>query len=169
VVFSYSQIAHYLRCPRSYRYRYLDGWLEKETRAAMIFGRCFETALAASFLGHDCSATLFEEWSAYRDAGLGFKSGENWHRLYHQGIRLLELFARDGRIDNAKEAKGGRVKGAAGGAAVGAIADDDAGTGPAAGATAGAVVGGAKQRRANKAAKQQAAQATAQQQQQQEA
>lgn len=75
--------------------------------------------------------------------------------------------------DNAKQAKGGRVKGAAGGAAggaaIGAIADDEAGKGAAAGATAGAMVGGAKQRRANKAAKQQAAQATAQQQQQDEA
>ena len=40
--------------------------------------------------------------------------------------------------DNAKQAIGGRVRGAAGGAAVGAIADDDAGTGAAAGATAGA-------------------------------
>lgn len=75
--------------------------------------------------------------------------------------------------DNAKQAKGGRVKGAAkgaaGGAAIGAIADDEAGKGAAAGATAGTVVGGAKQRRANKASKEQAAQATAQQQQQQEA
>jgi YMGG-like Gly-zipper len=75
--------------------------------------------------------------------------------------------------DNAKQARGGRVRGAArgaaGGAAVGAIADDEAGKGAAAGATAGAVVGGAKQRQANKAAKQQAAQATAQQQQQEEA
>jgi len=33
-----------------------------------------------------CSATLFEEWSAYRDSGLGFKSGENWDRSYHQGM-----------------------------------------------------------------------------------
>ena len=75
--------------------------------------------------------------------------------------------------DNAPQAKGGRVKGAArgaaGGAAVGAIADDEAGKGAAAGAAAGAMVGGSRQRRANKAAKQQAAQATAQQQQQQEA
>lgn len=75
--------------------------------------------------------------------------------------------------DNAKQAKGGRVKGAAkgaaGGAAIGAIADDEAGKGAAAGAAAGTMVGGAKQRRANKASKQQAAQATAQQQQQQEA
>jgi hypothetical protein len=75
--------------------------------------------------------------------------------------------------DNAKQVKGGRVKGAAkgaaGGAVIGAVADDEAGKGAAAGATAGAVVGGAKQRRANKASKEQAAQATAQQQQQQEA
>ena len=75
--------------------------------------------------------------------------------------------------DNAKQAKGGRVRGAArgaaGGAAIGAIADDQAGKGAGAGAAAGAMVGGAKQRQANNAAKQQAAQATAQQQQQQEA
>src|SRR5207249_8770364 len=42
MVYSYTQISQYLRCPRSYRYRYLDGWQEKETRAAMVFGRCFE-------------------------------------------------------------------------------------------------------------------------------
>jgi len=29
--YSYTQIAQYLRCPRSYRYRYLEGWREKET------------------------------------------------------------------------------------------------------------------------------------------
>ena len=38
MVYSYTQISQYLRCPRSYRYRYLDGWREKETRAAMAFG-----------------------------------------------------------------------------------------------------------------------------------
>src|SRR5258706_15537627 len=42
MVYSYTQISQYLRCPRSYRHRYLDGWREKETRAAMAFGRCFE-------------------------------------------------------------------------------------------------------------------------------
>ena len=98
MIFSYSQISHFVRCPRSYRYRYLEGWQEKDNRAGMIFGRCFEKAIAASFLGQDCGATLFQEWSVYRDAGLGFKNGENWDRLYHQGIRLLELFARDNRI-----------------------------------------------------------------------
>ena len=56
--------------------------------------------------------------------------------------------------DNAKQAKGGRVKGAArgaaGGAAIGAIADDEAGKGASTGAVAGTMAGGAKQRRANK-------------------
>ena len=98
MIFSYSQIAHYLRCPRSYRYRYLDGWQEKENRATMIFGRCFERAVASSFLGQDCGAILFQEWSAHRNSGLIFRSGDNWDRFLHQGIRLLELFARDHRV-----------------------------------------------------------------------
>jgi len=64
MVYSYTQISQYLRCPRSYRYRYLDGWQEKETRASMVFGRCFETALRAYFCEEDCRATLFREWDA---------------------------------------------------------------------------------------------------------
>jgi len=98
MVFSYTQIAHYLRCPRSYRLRYLDGWREKETRAAMIFGRCFEKAIASSFLGKDCGARLFDEWSAHRETPIHFKDGESWDKFLHQGIRLLEQFARDNRI-----------------------------------------------------------------------
>jgi hypothetical protein len=98
MTFSHSQIAHYLRCPRSYRHHYLDGWREKETRAAMPFGRCFEKALDSLFRGEDCGATFFREWSAYREAPLEFKNGETWDRLLHQGIRLLERFVRDNRI-----------------------------------------------------------------------
>ena len=40
MTYSYTQISQYLRCPRSYRYRYLDGWREKDTRASLLFGRC---------------------------------------------------------------------------------------------------------------------------------
>jgi hypothetical protein len=98
VTFSYTQVSNYLRCPRSYRYRYLDGWREKETRAGMIFGRCFEKALAALFLQEDCAATLFREWGAFRDASLEYKNGESWDRLVHQGVRLLEHFVRDNRV-----------------------------------------------------------------------
>jgi len=31
MTYSYTQLAQYLRCPRSYRHRYLDGWREKGT------------------------------------------------------------------------------------------------------------------------------------------
>jgi PD-(D/E)XK nuclease superfamily len=98
MLFSYTQIAQYLRCPRSYRHRYLDGWRERETRAAMIFGRCFEKALGAYFCGDDCSAVLHREWGAFRDARFEFRKGETWDRLIHQGVHLLERFAQDNRI-----------------------------------------------------------------------
>jgi len=98
VTFSYTQISSYLRCPRSYRYRYVDGWKEKETRAGMIFGRCFENALTSLFQQGDCAATLFREWGAFRDASLQYKRGESWDRLVHQGVHLLEHFARDDRV-----------------------------------------------------------------------
>ena len=49
MTYSFTQISHYLACPRRYRHRYLDGWQEKDSRAAMLFGRAFEKALAAYF------------------------------------------------------------------------------------------------------------------------
>jgi hypothetical protein len=98
VIFSHTQINRYLRCPRSYRYRYLDGWRERDTRAAMAFGRCFEKALAALFLRQDCGATFFQEWSAFRDVPFEYKKGESWDRLFHQGIHLLQRFAQENRV-----------------------------------------------------------------------
>ena len=98
MVFSFTQINNYLRCPRSYRYRYLEGWREKETRAAMVFGRCFEAALAALFEQKDPAAVLFSEWGTYRDAAFEYKKSESWDRLLHQGVHLLERFAQDNRI-----------------------------------------------------------------------
>lgn len=98
MIYSYTQISQYVRCPRSYRYRYLDGWREKDTRAAMIFGRCFEQALAACFAGEDGTAVLFREWGVYRDAGLEYAKGESWDKLVHQGVHLLHLFAQEDRV-----------------------------------------------------------------------
>ena len=83
--YSYTQLSQYLRCPRSYRYRYLDGWREKETRAAMAFGRCFENALGAYFRQEDCSAALFSEWETYRDTPFEFKKGETLGPLSTSG------------------------------------------------------------------------------------
>src|SRR6266478_8062177 len=98
MVYSYTQISQYLRCPRSYRYRYLDGWREKETRAAMVFGRCFENALGPFFRQEDSAAALFKEWGAFRDAPFDYKKGDSWDRVVHQGVHLLETFARDDRV-----------------------------------------------------------------------
>src|SRR6267143_1241363 len=98
MVYSYTQISQYLRCPRSYRYRYLDGWREKETRAAMVFGRCFEKALGAYFGQEDSAAVLFKEWNVYRDGSFEYRKGESWDHIFHQGVHLLEAFARDNRI-----------------------------------------------------------------------
>jgi len=53
MTYSYTQIRQYLTCPRRYRHRYLDGWKEKDTRAAMLFGRAFEQALGALFRRED--------------------------------------------------------------------------------------------------------------------
>src|SRR5579864_2053376 len=98
MTFSYMQISRYLRCPRSYRYRYLDGWREKDTRAAMVFGRCFEKALGAYFEQRDCTAALFKEWETFRDTALEYRKGESWDRLLHQGVHLLEKFVREERV-----------------------------------------------------------------------
>jgi PD-(D/E)XK nuclease superfamily protein len=98
MVYSYTQISQYLRCPRSFRFRYLDGWRGKDTRAAMVFGRCFEKALAAYFCHDDPTAVLFQEWGVYRDAALEYAKGETWDKLVHQGVHLLQTFAQDDRI-----------------------------------------------------------------------
>jgi PD-(D/E)XK nuclease superfamily len=98
MAYSFTQISNYLRCPRSYRYRYLDGWHEKETRAAMVFGRCFENALGAYFREEDCGAALFKEWSLYRDASFQYKKADTWDRVLHQGTHLLERFVQADRV-----------------------------------------------------------------------
>jgi hypothetical protein len=83
---------------RWYRYRYLDGWREKEDRASMIFGRCFENALGAYFRKEDPTATFSKEWQQQQDAPLAYTKNDSWDRLYHQGIHLLGRFAQDDRV-----------------------------------------------------------------------
>jgi hypothetical protein len=98
MTYSFTQISQYLRCPRQYRYRYLDGWREREDRASMFFGRCFENALAAYFRSEDPTATFFKEWKQQQDAPLAYTKNNSWDRLYHQAIHLLERFAQDDRV-----------------------------------------------------------------------
>ena len=98
MTYSYTQISQYLTCPRRYRHRYLDGWKEKDTRAAMLFGRAFERALGALFRREDPGAVLFAEWSACQSEGLHYSNGDSWDRMLQQGIMLLTRFCQDGRV-----------------------------------------------------------------------
>jgi hypothetical protein len=98
VTYSYTQISQYLTCPRRYRHRYLDGWQEKDTRAAMFFGRAFEQALSAYFLREDAAAVLFREWSKSQEQRLRYTNGDSWDRMLQHGIQLLDRFCQDDRI-----------------------------------------------------------------------
>src|SRR5246127_586723 len=98
MTYSYPQISQYLVCPRRYRHRYLDGWQEKDIRAAMLFGRAFERALAAFFLRQDAAAALFQEWKLYQDQKLEYSHGDTWDRMLEQGIQLLDRFCQEDRV-----------------------------------------------------------------------
>src|SRR5947208_1853455 len=98
MIYSYTQISQYLTCPRRYRHRYLDGWQEKDTRAAMLFGRAFERALAAYFLRQDAAAALFQEWKLCQDQKLEYSHGDSWDRMFEQGIQLLDRFCQEDRV-----------------------------------------------------------------------
>ncbi len=98
MTYSYTQISQYLTCPRRYRHRYLDGWKEKGTRAAMLFGRAFEVALGAYFRREDPGDVLFQEWSLCKGQQLQFSNHDTWDRMLEQGIMLLTRFCQDDRV-----------------------------------------------------------------------
>jgi hypothetical protein len=98
MTYSYTQISQYLTCPRRYRHRYLDGWKEKDTRAAMLFGRAFEQALGALFRREDPGAVLFSEWSTSQSQDLRYSNRDSWDRMLRQGIMLLTRFCQDDRV-----------------------------------------------------------------------
>ena len=102
MMYSYTQISQYLTCPRRYRHRYLDGWKEKDTRAAMLFGRAFEIALGAYFRGEDPGEILFREWSACKDQDLQFSNHDSWDRMLEQGMMLLIRFCQEDRVRIAR-------------------------------------------------------------------
>jgi hypothetical protein len=85
MTYSYTQISQYLTCPRRYRHRYLDGWQEKDVRAAMLFGRCFEQALAALFRHEDPAVALFEQWAPCKNLELLYSGHDTWDHMLRQG------------------------------------------------------------------------------------
>jgi len=110
MTYSYTQISQYLSCPRRYKHRYLDGWKEKDTRAAMLFGRAFEQAVAAYFQRQDASAVLYREWVAHRDSGLQYSERDSWDRMLQSGVQLLDRFAQDDRIRIRQPKRNSQVK-----------------------------------------------------------
>ena len=110
MTYSYTQISQYLTCPRRYRHRYLDGWKEKDTRAAMLFGRAFERALGALFRREDPGEVLFNEWSACQDQGLHYSNRDSWDRMLRQGIMLLTRFCHDDRVKILRPQRSLQVK-----------------------------------------------------------
>jgi hypothetical protein len=110
VTYSYSQLSHYLSCPRRYRHRYLDGWQEKDTRAAMLFGRCFEQALGAYFRKEDAAVTLYREWSQYQKQPLRYSERDSWDRMLAQGVQLLNRFSQEDRIRIAQPRKNLQIR-----------------------------------------------------------
>jgi CRISPR/Cas system-associated exonuclease Cas4 (RecB family) len=99
MIYSYTQISQFLACPRKFRYRYIDGWREQDTRPRLLFGRAFEQALTAYFLRQDATEVLFREWSQYQNTPLDYAQGESWKRMFEQGITLLNLFAQQDRVE----------------------------------------------------------------------
>ena len=110
MTYSYTQITQYLTCPKRYKHRYLDGWREKDTRAAMLFGRAFERALGAYFRREDPGAVLFDEWSACQRQDLHYSKGDSWDRMLRQGILLLTRFCQDNRVQVRQPRRNLQVK-----------------------------------------------------------
>ena len=110
MTYSYTQISQYLTCPKRYKHRYLDGWKEKDTRAAMLFGRAFERALGAYFRREDPGAVLFDEWSACQRQELQYSKGDSWDRMLRQGIMLLTHFCQDNRVEIRQPRRNLQVK-----------------------------------------------------------
>jgi hypothetical protein len=110
MVYSFTQISHYLACPRRYRHRYLDGWQEKDSRAGMLFGRAFEKALAAYFRREDAAAEFFREWSAYHDSEVAYSGNDTWDRLLQEGFQLLDRFAQEDRVRILRPRRNQQIK-----------------------------------------------------------
>jgi PD-(D/E)XK nuclease superfamily len=109
-MYSYTQISQYLSCPRRYRHRYIDGWNQKDNRAAMLFGRAFELALGAYFRKEDPGEVLFHEWTLCKTQGLQFSNCDTWDRMLEQGIMLLTRFCQDDRVHVPEPRKDLQIK-----------------------------------------------------------
>jgi hypothetical protein len=96
--YSYTQLSTYLQCPLKYKYHYLLGWQETENKAALVFGRVFESAVEAQFLVADSVQFFTERWAEVKDLPLAYTNGDSWEKMLEQGQALLEQFRQDTRV-----------------------------------------------------------------------
>jgi hypothetical protein len=101
--YSYTQISNYLQCPLKYKYRYVDGWREKDDKANLIFGRVFEKAVEAYSLGVEPSDFFTFQWSSLKSTPLVYGNGDSWEKMLEEGQELLRRVEADQRIQIAGE------------------------------------------------------------------
>jgi putative RecB family exonuclease len=102
--FSASAIGKYLRCPRAYRYRYVDHRIGESRSSSLVYGSAIHTALAAYFTALrniDPEPSLEElcdvfrgAWAENLDDGppVLFGDDEDADKLTDLGMRMLEVF-----------------------------------------------------------------------------
>jgi putative RecB family exonuclease len=96
--YSYTQLSTYLQCPLKYRYKYLDGWHERDDKASLVFGRVFQMAVEAQFLVEDSVRFFTEHWGRVKGVQLEYANGDSWERMLEQGQQLLAQFREDQRV-----------------------------------------------------------------------
>jgi PD-(D/E)XK nuclease superfamily len=96
--YSYTQLSTYLQCPLKYRYKYLDGWQERDDKASLVFGRVFQMAVESQFLVDDSVRFFAQHWAEVKDLKLEYPNGDSWEKMLDQGQQLLERFREDQRV-----------------------------------------------------------------------
>jgi hypothetical protein len=69
-----------------------------EVRAAMLFGRCFEQAVAALFRHEDPAAILFEQWAPCKNLEMAHSGSDTWDRMFGKAFSCGKRFTQDGRV-----------------------------------------------------------------------
>lgn len=97
--YSYTQVVPFFGVPFRGRQHELEGETPFAARASVWFGRAFERALAALFRQEDPVVALYQSWSLCRQRRLVYSTGDTWDSMLWQGVKLLERFVQDGRIE----------------------------------------------------------------------
>ena len=94
---SYSAISDYDFCPELFRLARIEGWKDKDKRAAFEFGNAVEAAIQfyhANGLKLGDGVDEFKRlWLKWKEIPLTFTAQEgSWEDLYHMGADLLRLY-----------------------------------------------------------------------------